>query len=78
MYKRGRNEKALLVQDAQGETRKNFFIFSLKIVHFEVDFGFQSMLQCERREDKGQAARPSATTSHMSGRAIGKRRHDVP
>lgn len=52
MYKRGRNEKTLFVQNAQGKTRKNFFIFSLKIVHFGVDFGFQSMLQCERREGK--------------------------
>lgn len=40
------------MQDTQGKTRKNFFIFSLKIVHFGVDFGFQSMLQCERREGK--------------------------
>lgn len=32
--------------------RKKFFHFFLKIAHFGVDFGFQSMLQYERREGK--------------------------
>lgn len=35
----------------KGKTQK-IFSFFLKNVHFEVDFGFQSMLQYERREGK--------------------------
>ena len=35
----------------KGETQKNFSFF-LKIVHFEVEFGFQSMLSYGRRQEK--------------------------